>query len=86
MKLQAHRLANHFPMMGASELAALSADIARNGLRQAVVVYDGKILDGRNRYRACQKAGVKPRFETYKGKDPLAFVVSQNIVHRHLTD
>ena len=85
MKLQAHRLANHFPMMDAAELDALADDIRKNGLRQPIVKWQGRVLDGRNRLAACQKAGVKPRFETFKGKDPLGFVLSQNLERRHLT-
>jgi N6-adenosine-specific RNA methylase IME4 len=86
MKLQSHRLADCFPLLRDAEFDALCQDIRKNGLRRAITLHDGKVLDGRNRYRACLKASVRPRFETYKGKDPLAFVVSQNIVHRHLTD
>ena len=85
MKLQAHRLANHFPMMGSSELHALAEDIRRNGLLHPITTYEGRILDGRNRFAACQKAGITPRFEPYKGMEPLALVISANVMHRHLT-
>ncbi len=60
------------------------ADIREHGLREPITLHpDGSILDGRNRYRACQKAGVEPRFRTVKD-DLLAFVISENIRRRHL--
>jgi hypothetical protein len=46
---------------------------------------DGSIIDGRNRYRACKKAGVAPRFQKWDGEGSLTdFVVAQNIDRRHL--
>ena len=44
------------------------------------------ILDGRNRYRARQIAGIEPRFRDYDGDDPLAFVLSLNLHRRHLDE
>jgi hypothetical protein len=53
----------------AFELDELAASIKANGLLQPIVIdTEGAILDGRHRLKACQKADVKPRFETYKGR------------------
>lgn len=56
------------------------------GGREALVTWEGIILDGRNRFKACSIAGVKPRLAEFKGTDPLAFVVSHNLRRRHLDE
>ena len=50
-----------------------------------IITLDGKILDGRNRFKACQEVGVDPIVEDYQGSDPLGFVISSNKERRHLT-
>ena len=57
--LEAHSAAAMFPMMSADELQALAADIEAHGLVEPVVLFEGKILDGRNRVKACELAGVR---------------------------
>lgn len=84
MLYQYHEFANLFPMMSEEETSSLRADIAANGLLDEIVLYDGMILDGRNRYEACLAVGVEPRFVTHTEGDPLTFVVSRN-VRRNLT-
>ena len=64
---------------------ALKADISANGLRQPIVLLDGMILDGGNRYRACIDAGVKPVFTDYNGGNIVSFVLSANLHRRHMT-
>ena len=81
-----HRFANIFPMMNDDAIDALAADIKENGLRESIVKFEGKVLDGRCRVRACRLAGVAPRYRDYTGDDPLAFVVSKNLHRRHLND
>jgi hypothetical protein len=58
----------------------------RNGLREPIMLFERAILDGRNRYLACECAGIEPRFEDYTGADPLAYVVSLNLKRRHLDE
>lgn len=81
-----HSFASVLPLMGQIETDELAADIQGNGLREPIVLFEGRILDGRNRYRACKIVGVEPRFKEFNGEgDPVDFIVSVNIKRRHLT-
>src|SRR5262249_38275842 len=89
-QLEFHPLADKFPPMTDTEYDALVADIRAHGQREPIVTYEGKILDGRNRYHACCELGLEPwtkRFEDVVSTNdsPAAFVVSVNIHRRHLT-
>lgn len=84
-RMEFHPLSNIFPMMGVEDLTKLAEDIAKHGLRESITTKDGKILDGRHRYLACQQVGVTPEFVKYDGDDLAAFVVSKNCHRRHLT-
>ena len=53
-----HPLADLFPLIGGAASEELTADIRQHGVREPVVLYEGKILDGRNRWRAARKARV----------------------------
>src|SRR4051812_4625813 len=80
-----HQMANVFPLMGEEELAQLAADIKANGLKEPILLHEGQILDGRNRWKACQMAGVEPRTKAYEGGEPATHVLSLNLHRRHLT-
>jgi ParB-like chromosome segregation protein Spo0J len=85
-ELPFHPSANVFPLMTGSEFDELVADIERRGLRVPIVTHKGQIIDGRNRARACAKAGVKPRYEEFTGTDEEVdrAIASLNIHRRHL--
>ena len=82
-----HPYADLFPMMTEVELDALAEDIAENGQQHEIVLYQGKVLDGRNRLLACERAKVEPRFRDFDGDDSaaLALVISLNVQRRDLT-
>ena len=52
---------------------------------QPIWLYEDKILDGRNRFRACQEVGATMEFKEYTGVDPIGFVISLNKERRHLS-
>lgn len=96
---ETHPAADLFPMMEGEELQNLADDIKANGQRQPIVLYVEHataapvVLDGRNRLRACEMAGVLPTVQTITkaglsmhggAGSPLAYVVSQNVHRRHL--
>ncbi len=82
MSLEFHPIADAFPLMNERELAELTADIKANGLKTEIDLYQGKILDGRNRYRACQAAGVVVRTRNFAARDEehaISFAISANL-------
>jgi ParB-like chromosome segregation protein Spo0J len=86
-ELEFHPLADIFPMLDPKSLAELADDIVEQGQREPIIMLDGMILDGRNRYRACLMAGVEPTFEEFPDSgDPLAAVISANLRRRHLDE
>jgi N6-adenosine-specific RNA methylase IME4 len=82
-----HPFADIFPMLSERELDDLAADIKAHGLREPIVLYQSKVLDGRNRQEACRRAGVEPRVEVFLGEDEAALelVRSKNLQRRQLT-
>jgi len=84
-KLEAHEYAKLFPLATSCELDEMSLDIKKRGLLNPIIMLDGLILDGRNRYDACRLAGVAPSFTQYTGTDPLGDVLSWNLHRRNLS-
>jgi N6-adenosine-specific RNA methylase IME4 len=86
-----HPAAELFPLIGDEELHELADDIKRHGLHEPVWLWKDPergtvLLDGRNRTRACQIAGVDDfPVRWYDGDDPIAFSISANKKRRHLT-
>lgn len=82
-----HPAAELFPLIGDDALSDLADDIKLHGLLEPCWLNgNGVLLDGRNRIRACQIAGVKPRFREYDGTDEVGFIVSLNLRRRHLNE
>jgi ParB-like chromosome segregation protein Spo0J len=73
--------------MSHDELSGLIEDIKTNGLREPIILLDGAILDGRNRYCACTQLGLEPITRAWDGKgDPIEYVLSKNLHRRHLNE
>ncbi len=81
-----HPLAQKYPPMEADEFAAFTADLAEHGQKNPIWLFEGKILDGRNRLRACTELGIDPVYAEFTGTEAeaVAFVDSQNLHRRHL--
>lgn len=87
---EVHPAAELFPLLEGEEFAALVDDVKRHGLREPITVtHDRAVLvDGRNRYRACEAAGVDVVHHAlgahYTEPMILDLIVSENIRRRHL--
>lgn len=82
-----HPAAAVFPLMVGAEFEALCADMRANGQLEAIIIdAEGRVLDGRNRWRACRAIGVVPQTDAFTGGDPVAFVLSKNLYRRHLDE
>lgn len=82
--MDVHEAANIFPI-DEEHIAELGRDIAANGQIIPIELCDGKVIDGRRRLRACELAGVEPRFTNVSPPDPVAYVLSLNLHRRQLT-
>lgn len=82
--LESHKYAELFPLIQNADFEEFKIDIAENGLREPIWLYEGKILDGRNRYRACLETNTELKTREYEGHDPIGFVLSLNLKRRHL--
>ena len=81
-----HELCKIFPVMQAEQFSALIESIRDNGLLSPIMLHEGKILDGRHRYKACINLSIEPSFEEYEGDDALGYVIALNLSRRHLNE
>jgi N6-adenosine-specific RNA methylase IME4 len=80
-----HPAADAFPMMDDKRYQELVNDIREHGQREDVCVYDGMILDGRNRHKACLELQIEPRTKVIStDANPWDFVWSLNGLRRDL--
>jgi ParB-like chromosome segregation protein Spo0J len=84
--MQAHPYSELFPCMSKDELKGLKESIDSHGLIEPITIYQGMILDGRNRELICRKVGRQLRTIEFQGTDEeaLRFVIDKNIHRRHL--
>jgi len=86
-ELKYHKAADLFPLMVGDDFAALRKSIQKKGLQKPIEMLDGKVIDGRNRYRACraEKKQAKTVKVNLNGLTPLEYVLVANLERRHLT-
>ena len=88
MTYEFHPFADVFPLLVGYDIDKLTEDIEENGQREPIILYGGKILDGRNRYRACIDLGIEPHFAqstATNDEQALRESVSRNLRRRHLS-
>lgn len=78
-----------FPEPTADEYAKLRDSIKSRGQQVPIMLdKDGKILDGRTRFRVCQELFFKPKFAKWKGRGSdelyMNYVIDMNMHRRHL--
>lgn len=72
--------------MSPEEFSELVESIRKSGLKEPVTTYSGFIIDGKNRLRACRKAGVEPRFAEWESNGSLVeWALAKNMHRRNLT-
>jgi len=71
-------------MMDDGRLAELAESIRTHGLQVPILLWEDQILDGRNRSRACEIAGIEPRFVQWSGGNPFEHVWALNAQRRDL--
>jgi hypothetical protein len=87
-EIEVHPYAAAYRMHSAEEFQLLCERIERNGLRDPITLdRDGRIIDGRNRHKACLRLGIEPRFVTFDGDDEAIaeFVSDRNEANKSLT-
>ena len=85
-KYEFHEVANIFPMMTDDEFKELVTSIDNNGQREPIMLYQNKIIDGRNRYNACIQLDIEPYVQMWDEQGSLLeFVKDKNLNRRQLT-
>jgi ParB-like chromosome segregation protein Spo0J len=84
-----HPFADHLPLLSDQEMSDLAADIKQNGQRLPIIRCNGVIIDGRNRLKACEIAGVEPNIRDREDvlktdSDVAKFIISINLSRRHV--
>ena len=82
---EVHPAANDWPLLQGDEFDSLVESISERGLLEPVGLFDGQILDGRNRALACQKARVDLRtINVHPKNGPWLYVIDKNAKRRHM--
>lgn len=91
MDVRYHPVANLFPLIEGDAFQEFANDIAEHGLTHPVWYIDEDgvrlIVDGRNRFRACEARKVPIRWQKWEGAGSLVqWVISENLHRRHLKE
>lgn len=87
-ELKPHLLAERICEMDKAQFDSLKLSIKTMGrLTDPIDLFDGMILDGRHRYKACIELGIAPTFRQFKGSyaEAVEYVIAKN-AHRHMSE
>jgi hypothetical protein len=86
-KFDQHPLSAAFPPMSKEDLKALREDIKINRQIEPIVIFEGKVLDGWNRYCCTQTLGVEVAFVEFptENADAARYVWSKNGMRRQMS-
>ena len=83
---QQHQLSAAWPAMSDSDFQALQDSIMNIGVQMPIVIFEGQVIDGWNRYRAATALGMDcPTTPFDESIDPVEFVKAMNDARRHIT-
>lgn len=87
-KYEVHPTAAAFPFMPNAEYKLFKADIKANGVREPAIVKGNILIDGRHRVAACEELEIECPVREFDGDESqiVAFIISENLHRRHLTD
>ena len=81
MEYKKHRL-NIYPEMSEDEFESLKAGMAEEGFDAdyPIILFEGAIIDGWNRYRAATQLGIERKFKEFKGSknDAFEYIIKTN--------
>lgn len=81
-----HPISALFDVFDDDDLSDLTESIKKVGVIQSIVLSDGMVIDGWNRYRIARDLGIRADLrELTPEVDPRDFVKALNIARRHLT-
>jgi hypothetical protein len=83
--MERHPLSAAFPDMDEEDFQELLSSIKAHGQREPITIFEGQVLDGWHRYRACQELDIGPMTTEFDGDDPVAFVIDLNLNRRQLS-
>ena len=66
-----HPIAEEYPLMPDHDIGRMTQDMVQRGFdpRFPIILFEGKILDGRNRSIAAKEAKVKPLYVQFTGTE-----------------
>ena len=86
MNLQQHPLSAAWPAMSEADFIGLKDSIESIGVQMPIVIFEGQVIDGWNRYRAATDLGMNcPTVPFNEEIDPVDFVKAMNDARRHIT-